>query len=197
MSARTIAVAASIRMLLCAGLIAGAEAQSPEALNWNLSGPPAAPEVIQRRQQPPQQPQQPMPPPMAGDAAQLQRQPSAVPDGYRTLRAAPPAAAPPSGDQRAQSQLPESSRPLEQQVDMLRRRVAELIRQMDDMQVRMVVSEQMLANHRHSYSYPNMGFISVESYNSYLERQQRNGQPVPFFSGSMMTNTTSLSVVPK
>ncbi|MCX7072390.1 MAG: hypothetical protein NTW01_15535 [Gammaproteobacteria bacterium] len=122
----------------------------------------------------------------------------AIPDGYRGLTSPPPSPlAMPDDRQRAPSQLPEDSLPESRQLALLRQRVAALTRQMDELLARLAASEQALASHRHSYSVPNMGLVSVETYQSYLDRQQRSGKPVAYFSGSVDTRTTSAAAVPR
>lgn len=189
---------------LVLGLSATVAAQTQEAPNWNLTAPattsrtmppPSAtvPMQQQRRQMPGMQQ---LPAPAAAETNQVQA--TQVPDGYQALRLQP-RPAPIAQDQhpRIDSHLPEGNLPEPQQIAILRKRVAELIRQMDDLQVRMAVSEQLLASHRHSYSIPNMGFINVESYTNYLERQQREGQPIPYFSGGMVPRTTEPPMLPQ
>lgn len=121
----------------------------------------------------------------------------AIPDGYRGLTPPPSPLAMPDDRQRAPSHLPEDSLPESRQLALLRQRVAALTRQMDELLARQAASEQALASHRHSYSVPNMGLVSVETYQSYLDRQQRNGKPVAYFSGSVDTRTTSAAAVPR
>lgn len=193
---------------LCAlvlGLSASVAAQTQEAPNWNLTAPattsrttppPSAtlPMQQQRRQMPGMQQQ--LPASAAAETNQVQA--TQVPDGYHALHLqSRPAPTPQDQNPRIDSHLPEASLPEDRQIAILRKRVAELIRQMDDLQARMAASEQALASHRHSYSIPNMGFINVESYNSYLERQQRSGQPIPYFSGGMVPRTTEPPMVPR
>lgn len=124
---------------------------------------------------------------------------SALPEGYQTIQRVKPAVADPAdpADQRQRSHLPEDSRPVEQQLEFLRRRVTTLIATVDDLQTRLTVSEQMLATHTHGYAMPNMGMVSVESWRSFIDRAERNGQPVPFFSGSSDRRSTSPAVIPK
>lgn len=196
-------MSAPLRALLLAGLVLALDAHAQQdAPDWGQTAPatiqrapsaqPAAPMQQQQRSQRVQRQQQALPP---ADTATFQSQATAVPEGYQVMRVPPPPAS--SGrDERMQSQLPESNRTYEQQLDILRKRVATLVQQMDDMQVRMLVTEQGLAQHSHAYSIPNMGFISVESYNHYLERQQRIGEPVPFFHG-YANRTTTPPVMPR
>jgi len=189
------------RMPALAALLLTLGAWAQEAPDWNLAAPAtqppataAATEAPQRRQRL-MRPQAMQPPAQAADAAVLQGPSAAVPDGYQVMRAPPPPASI-GREPVSQSHLPESSRPLDQQVDLLRRRVATLIQQMDELQARMVSGEQGLAHHTHAYSIPNMGFVSVETYQSYLDRQQRDGQPIPFFSG-YANRTTTPPVMPR
>ncbi|WP_293389561.1 hypothetical protein [Nevskia sp.] len=183
--------------VLVLGFSASAGAQTQEPPNWNLTAPATTTQAppMQRRQLP--RMQQPMPPePAAIDSHEVQA--SQVPDGYQALRVPPgPAVSAADHDRRMESQLPEGSMPEQQQIAILRKRVAELIRQMDDLQVRMRVSEQLMATHRHGYSVPNMGFISGKSYSHWLKRADEANTLVPFFSGSSRDGTTTPSVMPK
>ncbi len=188
---------------LCAlalGASTAAGAQTQESPNWNLTAPATTTQAapMQRRQLPRmQQTQQPRPlEPAAVDSNEVQA--SQVPDGYQALRVPPgPAVSAADHDRRMESQLPEGSMPEQQQIAILRKRVAELIRQMDDLQVRMQVSEQLMATHRHGYSVPNMGFISGKSYTLWLKNADEANTLVPFFSGSSRSGTTTPSVMPK
>lgn len=190
---------------LCAlalGASTAAGAQTQESPNWNLTAPATTTQAtsIQRRQLPRmQQPQHSGPGPLqpaAVDSNEVQA--SQLPDGYQALRVPPgPAVSAADYDRRMESQLPEGSMPEQQQIAILRKRVAELIRQMDDLQVRMQVSEQLMATHRHGYSVPNMGFISGKSYTLWLKNADEANTLVPFFSGSSRSGTTTPSVMPK
>lgn len=185
---------------LPSGLMAQQAAPTPD---WSRSGPAttSSPSAIplqrQRRVQlPPQTPAptgQPLAPPDAAsddDAVRI-----AVPEGYRPMPVPPPVGA--RSDDVQRSQLGEEQMPEARQIALLRKRVAELTRQMDDVLARLVASEQGLASHRHSYSVPNVGLISVEAYESFMARNQRNGQPVPFLSGGSLNRTTTAPVLPQ
>ncbi len=188
---------------LALGLSAAVEAQTQEAPNWNLTAPSTTTQAqpMQRRQPPRmQQPMTTNAGPGPGAAAAVTEGPaSQVPDGYQALRLRPPpTAAPPDDLQRSQSHLPETSLPEERQIAILRKRIAELVRQMDDLQVRMANSEQALATHRHGYATPNLGFISGQSYANWLKRAEENNSLVPFISGTQaVRGTTTPPVLPQ
>lgn len=184
------------------GLIAQQAAPAPTP-DWSRSGPAttsspsAIPQLqqqrrLQRPQQAPPAPTQPPPAPAATGDDDIR---IAVPEGYRPMPA-PPAAGMRSDDIQ-RSHLGEEQMPEARQIALLRKRVAELTRQMDDVLARLVASEQGLASHRHSYSVPNVGLVSVEAYESFMERNQRNGQPVPFLSGGSLNRTTTAPVLPQ
>lgn len=178
--------------------------QTQPAPDWTLSGPAttASPSAIplqrQRRALPmtPGATRQPLPPAAAGEGHMASDEVgSAVPEGYRVMPV--PAAPGNRADDVQRSHLGEDQLTQERQIALLRKRVAALIQQMDDVTARLVAGEQALASHRHSYSIPNVGEVSVESYESFLARSKRDGQPVPFMSGGSLTRTTTTPVVPR
>jgi hypothetical protein len=200
-------MSAAMRTLLMAGLTLALDvrAQQRQTPDWTLTAPATTQQAMppaestlpiqQQRRQRVQRGQQPVPPQaMADDGLTFQSQEAMVPEGYQALRMPTPSSV--TDVPSTQSHLPESSRSYEQQLEALRKRVATLVQQMDDLQVRMQANEHGLARHSHGYRIPNMGYVSVESYNSYLNRQQRIGQPVPFFSG-YANQTTTPPVLPQ